>query len=138
MTYHLDTSAVVAVLKDRQATVRERLRNAKGRGVPIGVSSIVLFELWFGVARSVRDRENAERLRIFLSGGIDVLPFDAETAATAGALREELAAAGTPIDPYDVLIAAQALSVDATLVTANVAEFSRVRGLFWEDWTKAG
>lgn len=126
MTYQLDTSTVVAILKNRPATVRERLRYAKDEGIPIAVSSIVLFELWFGVARSSREAENAERLRIFLSGGIDVLPFGAEAATTAGALRAELAAAGTPIGPFDVLIAAQALRVQATLVTANGAEFSRV------------
>lgn len=138
MTYQLDTSTVVAILRNRPATVRERLRYAKGTGVPIGVSSIVLFELWFGVARSTREAENSERLRIFLAGGIDVLPFDAEAAARAGALRSELESAGTPIGPYDVLIAAQALSVAATLVTANVAEFARVRGLHREDWSASG
>ncbi len=101
----------------------------------IAVSSVVLYELWYGVARSARRRENAERLRIFLSGQIGIVPFDEEDAASAGELRAALGTAGTPIGPYDPLIAAQALRSGTTLVTANVAEFARVRGLVWEDWT---
>ena len=61
------------------------------------------------MARSARRRENAERLRVFLSGGIAVSPFTGEDAKTAGDLRAVLEAAGTPIGPYDLLIAAQAL-----------------------------
>jgi tRNA(fMet)-specific endonuclease VapC len=105
------------------------------RGAAIAVSSIVLYELWYGVARSARRRENAERLRVFLSGGIEVSAFDEEDARTAGDLRATLEGAGTPIGPYDLLIAAQALRTGATLVTANVAEFTRVPGLQWQDWS---
>jgi tRNA(fMet)-specific endonuclease VapC len=89
------------------------------------------------VARSKRRNENAERLRIFLSGNIDVLPFDEDDAITAGDLRATLEQAGTPIGPYDLLIAAQALRSAATLVTANASEFARVSGLAWQDWTAA-
>jgi tRNA(fMet)-specific endonuclease VapC len=67
----------------------------------------VLYELWYGVARRARRRENAERLRVFLSGGIAVSPFTGDDARTAGDLRAALEAAGTPIGPYDLLIAAQ-------------------------------
>jgi len=94
-----------------------------------------VFELWYGVARSERRLENAERLRVFLSGDITVLPFGEDEAAVAGDLRATLEAAGTPIGPYDLLIAAQALNSSATLVTANVGEFARVPSLPWEDWT---
>ena len=87
------------------------------------------------MARSARRRENAERLRVFLSGGIAVSPFAEEDAVTAGDLRAALEAAGTPIGPYDLLIAAQALRSDATLVTTNASEFARVPDLRWQDWT---
>jgi tRNA(fMet)-specific endonuclease VapC len=137
VTYLLDTNAVIALLTDRPGGVRPRLRRAVSSGASIAVSSIVLFELWYGVARSERRAENAERLRIFLSGNVDVLSFDAEDAVTAGDLRATLQAAGTPIGPYDTLIAAQALRGRATLVTANVSEFARVRDLAWQDWTAA-
>jgi tRNA(fMet)-specific endonuclease VapC len=102
------------------------------------VSPIVLFELWYGVARSQRPRENTERLRVFLSGAIDVVPFDEEDGAIAGDLRAVLEGEGTPIGPFDLLIAAQALRLRATLVTANVSEFARVRGLAWQDWGSTG
>jgi tRNA(fMet)-specific endonuclease VapC len=137
VNYLLDTNAVIALLKDRPVGVRPRLRRAASRGGSIAVSSVVLYELWYGVARSERRRENAERLRVFLSGRVDIAPFDAEDAEAAGDLRAALETAGTPIGPYDVLIAAQALRTGATLVTANVREFARVRGLAWQDWSAA-
>jgi len=135
VSYLLDTNAVIALLKDEPAIFRKRLRRTVSRGAAIAVSSIVLYELWYGVARSARRRENAERLRVFLSGGIEVSAFDEEDAKTAGELRATLEGAGTPIGPYDLLIAAQALRTGATLVTANLAEFTRVPGLQWQDWT---
>ena len=135
MSYLLDTNAVIALLKDEPAIFRKRLRRAVSRGAAIAVSSIVLYELWYGVVRSARRRENAERLRTFLSGGIEVTGFDEEDAKAAGDLRATLEAAGMPIGPYDLLIAAQALRTGATLVTANVAEFTRVPGLQWQDWS---
>jgi tRNA(fMet)-specific endonuclease VapC len=137
VNYFLDTNAVIALLKNQPAGVRGRLRRVVSRGASIAVSSVVLYELWYGVARSERRRDNAERLRIFLSGKIDVVPFDEQDAVTAGDLRATLEAAGTPIGPYDLLIAAQALRSRATLVTANISEFARVRGLVWQDWTAA-
>jgi tRNA(fMet)-specific endonuclease VapC len=135
VTYLLDTNAVIALLKNQPAEVRSRLRHVLSQGDAIAVSSIVLYELWYGVARSARRRENAERLSIFLSGNIEVVAFDEEDARAAGDLRAALEAAGTPIGPYDLLIAAQALRSGATLVTANVAEFACMRGLVWQDRT---
>jgi len=135
VSYLLDTNAVIALLRDEPAIFRKRLRRAVSRGAALAVSSIVLYELWYGVARSARRRENAERLRVFLSGSIEVSAFDEEDAKTAGDLRATLEGAGTPIGPYDLLIAAQALRTGATLVTANVAEFTRVPDLQWQDWT---
>ena len=135
MNYLLDTNAVIALLKSQPAVARSRLRHVMSRGASIGVSSVVLYELWYGVARSGRRSENAERLRVFLSGNINVVPFDEEDAVVAGDLRAALEAAGTPIGPYDLLIAAQALRTRTTLVTANVSEFARVPSLVWQDWT---
>ncbi len=135
MTYLLDTNAIIALLKNQPATARQRFRRALADRISIGVSSIVLFELWWGVARSARRQENAERLRVFLAGDIAVIPFEEKDAVIAGELRGTLEAAGTPIGPYDLLIAGQALRIGATLITANVSEFARVRGLAWQDWT---
>jgi tRNA(fMet)-specific endonuclease VapC len=135
LTYLLDTNAVIALLRNEPARVRERLRNVLSKKSSIVVSSIALYELWYGVARSGHRRENTGRLRVVLSGDITILPFEEEDAAIAGDLRAALEATGRAIGPYDVLIAAQALRTGATLVTANVSEFARVTGLVWEDWT---
>jgi tRNA(fMet)-specific endonuclease VapC len=136
VNYLLDTNAVIALLKNDPPSVRARLRRVASRKAGIAVSSIVLYELWYGVARSQRRRENAARLRTFLSGNIEVVAFEEADAVVAGDLRAALEATGTPIGPYDLLIAAQALRTGTTLVTANVAEFARVRGLAWQNWAK--
>jgi tRNA(fMet)-specific endonuclease VapC len=135
LSYLLDTNAVIALLKNEPAIFRKRLRRAVSRGAAIGISSIVLYELWHGVARSARRRENAERIRVLLSGGIEVDSFDEEDAKAAGELRATLEAAGSPIGPYDLMIAAHALRAGATLITAKIAEFARVPGLQRQDWT---
>ena len=135
MNYLLDTNAVIALLKNNPPGVRNRLRSVVSEGASIAVPSIVLYELWYGVARSARQHENAERLRVFLSGNVNIVPFDQDDATAAGDLRAALETVGTPIGPYDLLIAAQALRTRTTLVTANVSEFARVSGLIWQDWT---
>jgi tRNA(fMet)-specific endonuclease VapC len=138
VSYLLDTNAVIALLTNRPPTVRERLRKEASASLSIGISSIVLFELWYGVAHSQHRAQNTERLRALLAGNISVVHFEEEDAVIAGDLRAELEGSGTSIGPYDLLIAAQAIRAGPILVTANVAEFRRVRGLVWEDWTQAG
>jgi tRNA(fMet)-specific endonuclease VapC len=135
VSYLLDTNAVIGLVTNRPPTIRERLRQISPTTLPLAISSIVLFELWYGAARSRHRAENTERLRGFMSGHVVVVGFEEEDAVIAGDLRAELERAGTPIGPYDLLIAAQALRSGSTLVTANVREFRRVPGLAVEDWT---
>jgi tRNA(fMet)-specific endonuclease VapC len=135
VNYLLDTNAVVALLRNKPAGVRERYREAEASGDYLALSSVVLFELWYGVAKSSQVPENTERLRVLLSGDLDLLDFDDEDARTAGQVRAGLEKAGTPIGAYDLLIAGQALRRELTVVTANTSEFSRVTGLSWQDWT---
>lgn len=135
MNYLLDTNAVVALLRNKPAGVRKRYRAAQADGDYIALSSVVLFELWYGVAKSSQEKENADRLRVLLSGGLDLLDFDDEDARIAGEVRASLEKAGSPIGAYDVLIAGQALRRGLTVVTANTSEFARVSGLARQDWT---
>lgn len=135
MSFLLDTNAVVALLRNNPASVRERYRKAEASGEYLAVSSVVLFELWYGVEKSSRVRENTERLRVMLSGDLDLLDFDDLDAQTTGRVRAELERAGTPIGAYDVMIAGQALRRGLTVVTTNSSEFGRVSGLSLEDWT---
>jgi tRNA(fMet)-specific endonuclease VapC len=79
---------------------------------------------------------NTQRLEAFLAGPIALLTFDDRDARVAGEIRATLEAAGTPIGPYDLLIAGQAVRNGLTLVTANASEFARVSGLTLEDWAQ--
>ena len=132
----LDTNVVIAVMRERPAPVVERFLQELSRQ-SLALPVPVLFELQFGVANSARREENTKRLAHFLRPPISILPFDADDAAEAGEIRAALARSGTPIGPYDILIAAQARRRDAVLVTANFDEFARVQGLMVEDWTVA-
>ena len=125
----LDTNAVIAVLNDRASPVRTRIDATIQRGRSLAISPIVLFELRYGAAKSARPERNMQRISDFLAGAIAVLPFEPEDAEEAGDIRAALERAGTPIGPYDVLIAAQARRRDALLVTTNEREFARVPGL---------
>ena len=136
MNYLLDTNAVVALLRDKPTRVRERYRQAEASGDYLALSSVVLFELWYGVAKSSHVPDNTERLRILLSGDLGLLDFDDEDARTAGQARAAVEKNGTPIGAYDLLIAGQALRRGLTVVTANTSEFARITGLSWQDWTK--
>jgi tRNA(fMet)-specific endonuclease VapC len=136
VSYLLDTNACIALINGTPETVRSRLQKALGRDTEVFVSSVVIFELWYGVSKSTRAEFNARRLETFLAGPMIVLPFDDEDAETAGSVRATLEGSGKPIGAYDVLIAAQALRHQLTLVTANLSEFSRVKGLTWQDWAK--
>ena len=132
--YQLGSDTVVGLLRNRPASIRERVEEVIATGTSLSISSVVLFELSYGAARSSRPTENAERLREFLAGRTLVLPLTEHDARAVAAVRAELAAAGTPIAPYDVLIAGQARSRGAVLVTGNTREFGRVRGLRLDDW----
>jgi tRNA(fMet)-specific endonuclease VapC len=134
VNYLLDTNACIALINGSPAGVRPRLERALEDGASVAVSAVVAFELWYGAAKSARRQANRQRLETFFAGPLDLVPFDDEDARAAGEARAALESAGTPIGAYDLLIAGQALRYDATLVTANTAEFSRVGDLRWEDW----
>lgn len=129
----LDTNAVIAVLRGQQRLVERFSRQVLRE--PLGLSTVALYELRYGIAKSDRPQRNAQRLEVFLQLPIVVLPFQAEDAEDAGDIRATLELAGTPIGAYDVLIAAQARCRDAVLVTANVREFGQVPRLKVEDWS---
>ena len=138
MTYLLDTNACIALINGRPEAVRRRFARVSAGEDVIATSSVVLFELWYGVAKSQRLKANAERIATFLSGPLEVMDFTAEDAEQAGRIRATLEGLGKPIGAYDLLIAGQALHHKATLVTSNSSEFKRVRGLRQQDWAAPG
>ena len=133
-TYLLDTNACIALINGTEVNVRRRFKRAVARESVILLSSIVAFELWYGVAKSQRKDRNAQRLETFLGGPLEWALFDEEDARAAGTVRAELETVGRPVGAYDVLLAGQARRRGATLVTSNTKEFARVHGLKWEDW----
>jgi tRNA(fMet)-specific endonuclease VapC len=133
-TYLLDTNACIALIDGSEINVRRRFKRAVARESVIWLSSIVAFELWYGVAKSQRKDSNTQRLETFLGGPLEWALFDEDDARAAGTVRAELDTVGRPIGAYDVLLAGQARRRGATLVTSNTKEFARVQGLKWEDW----
>jgi tRNA(fMet)-specific endonuclease VapC len=127
----LDTNACIYVIRQKPAAVLARV-TAMDVG-DIGVSSITVAELHFGVAKSRHVAQNQAALEQFLAP-LEILDFDAAAAAAYGRIRATLEAAGTPIGALDTLIAAHAVSLGVTLVTNNVREFVRVPDLKVEDW----
>lgn len=129
MRYLLDANAVIALLNDRTSPIARRVRRHAPRD--FGVSAVVIHELYYGAFKSQRVEPNVARVDALQ---FSVLEFDEEDARQAGQIRADLASKGTPIGPYDVLIAGQARARDLTLVTHNTIEFQRVPGLKLEDW----
>ena len=129
----LDTNVVIGIINRRMPQLEARLLEMIAIA-PIALPVIALFELRYGYAKSQRRAQMDALLSEFLAPGITILPFNEEDAAEAGAMRADLEAKGTPIGPYDVLIAAQARARGAALVTANRREFDRVPGLIVVDW----
>ena len=136
-SYLLDTNACIALINGTPQEVRRRFERVATKQGNILLSSVVTFELWYGVAKSQRIEANTQRLEAFLAGPLEWAPFDDQDAREAGAIRAELEAKGRPIGAYDVVVAGQARRHGATLVTSNVREFERVAGLKWEDWAAA-
>jgi len=127
----LDTNACIALLNGSSTGLAEQL--AQHRPSEMRLCSAVKAELLFGARKSERAADNLRLLDAFFARFAS-LPFDDSCADPYAKLRQELALAGTPIGPNDMMIAATALASGATLVTHNVREFSRVVGLKVESW----
>ncbi len=128
--YVLDTNTLIYFFKG-MGNVSERLLSTPP--VEIAIPSIVIFELEFGIRKSRSPLKRRTQLQEFLSF-VNVLAFGHEEAVSAAQIRDDLERKGVPIGPYDVLIAATAVSHRATLVTHNRKEFKRVDALKMEDW----
>ncbi|GAA3102104.1 type II toxin-antitoxin system VapC family toxin [Rhizobium viscosum] len=133
ISHLLDTNAVIALIGRKSDRLTTRIFESEQGS--IALSTIVVHELYYGAHKSARIEHNLETLRLFLAD-FSILDFDRNDAFVAGEIRSALAAKGTPIGPYDVLIAGQAKARGLILVTNNVGEFNRVAGLRIEDWTR--
>jgi tRNA(fMet)-specific endonuclease VapC len=131
MTYLLDTNTCVRYLNGRSPAVLRRLNTTPES--EIRVCSVVKLELRYGALRSNFVQKTLEQQEKFL-GRFESLSFDDAAHFHAARIRADLAHAGTPVGPYDLLIAAIALANDLILVTHNTREFGRISNLKIEDW----
>jgi tRNA(fMet)-specific endonuclease VapC len=129
MRYLLDANAVIGLLNDSASGLARRARREKP--TDIAISAIVAHELFYGAFKSRRAERNVALVDALRFA---VIEFDKEDARQAGKIRAFLAAKGSPIGPYDVLIAGQAMARNMVLVTGNTDEFTRIPGLQLEDW----
>jgi tRNA(fMet)-specific endonuclease VapC len=128
VNYLLDTNVLIALSKHRATVVRQvRYRSAS----ELCLSAVTMHELYFGAYVSARTNEalrNIERI------ALPILDFTPDDARRAAECRVRLRALGTPIGPYDILVAGQALNRGLTLITRNTRKFVRVEGLTVENW----
>jgi tRNA(fMet)-specific endonuclease VapC len=132
MKFILDTNTCIYIIKQKPPKV---LKHFKAYSVgEIGISSITLSELRFGVEKSQHIQKNDEALDDFILP-LEIADFDEKAAKVYGKVRAALEKAGNLIGSMDLLIGAHALSIGATLVTNNIKEFKRIKELKLIDWT---
>lgn len=131
MKLMLDTNICIYIIKQQPVTVLKRFLEYQIGD--IGISSITLSELRYGVAKSTHQEKNTKALDEFITP-LEVVSFDEEAARVYGDIRAALEKAGTPIGAMDMLIAAHAISLGIPLVTNNTREFVRISTLNIIDW----
>jgi tRNA(fMet)-specific endonuclease VapC len=134
MTFLLDTNVCIRYLNGRAPSVRVQLQAL--RPADVVVCAVVKAELFYGAQRS-RDPQRSLAVQQRFLQPYRSLPLNDDAAVVAGRIRADLAALGTPIGPYDLLIAAIALAHNCVLVTHNVGEFSRIPELKLVDWEQS-
>jgi len=132
MKFMLDTNICIYLIKQKSPKIIEHIKRCKPG--EIGISSITLAELQYGVAKSFHRKQNQIALQEFLIP-IEIVSFDEKAATLYGKIRAQLEKSGTPIGSMDLLIGTHALSLGVTLVTNNIREFKRIKGLRVVDWT---
>lgn len=130
LKFMLDTNICIFTIKNRPPSVRAIFKRHHGQ---MCISTVTLMEMIYGAEKSSNPERNLADVEGF-AARLEVLKYDQEAAAHTGQLRAELARAGTPIGPYDQMIAGHARSQGLILVSNNRREFDRVPGLRVEDW----
>jgi tRNA(fMet)-specific endonuclease VapC len=133
MSYMLDTDVCIYLLTDRAPEKRAHILSRQP-DPPLLLSAVTVSELSYGVEKSKWRKANTALLDKFLRD-FHIVPYDERAARICGVLRATLEKKGYPIGPMDTLIAAHAVSMDATLITHNTREFARASNLAIEDWT---
>ena len=130
LKYLLETNIVIYTMKNRPPEVRAAFMQHNDQ---MAISSITYMELVYGAEKSSNPEANLVAIEGFVAR-LEVLDYDTNAAAHTGQLRAELAKQGTPIGPYDQMIAGHARSLGLVLVSSNEKEFARVPGIRLENW----
>ncbi len=133
MRYMLDTNICIYSIKHKPEQVFQRLQ--EHNPAEICISSITYEELVYGVEKSQQIEKNRIAL-MWLLARIEIVDFDSSAAEVYGKIRADLEKKGTPIGPLDMMIAGHAKSLDYTVVTNNIKEFKRIKGLKLENWVE--
>ena len=129
--YLIDTNICIYIMNKRPIGIIHKFKQFDVG--EIGVSTITVSELQYGVSKSKNRRLNKQRIEEFLSP-LELLPYDEIAATIYGDIRVQLEKRGEPIGPLDLLIAAHALSRNLVLISNNEKEFKRVKILKVENW----
>jgi len=132
MKYLIDTNICIYIMNERPTGVIKKFKQFEVGDV--GISTITVSELQYGVAKSTHRKKNQQRLEQFMAP-LEILAYDEMAAEVYGDIHLHLEKYGQPIGPLDVLIAAHALSLNLILVTNNDKEFKRIKNLQVENWT---
>ena len=133
--YCLDTNVIIFAVNKRRPEIAKRLDEELAADTQLAIPTVVLHELWCGIAKSSQSERAAAVLTAFLSDRFTILPFGIDEAREAADVRAGLETRGLPIGPYDILIAAQARRRGLILVTCNRREFDRVPRLMVTSWS---
>ena len=135
--YMLDTNICSFIMRERPASVLQRLQFATEQQNSIVISVITYYEMLLGTIGRNASPRHAALVEAFVSRLSAILPWESAAAEQATRIRQDLEAKGTPIGGNDTMIAGHALAAECVLVTNNTREFSLVPGLRVEDWTEA-
>ena len=130
--YFLDTNICIFIINGKYPNLNKRFLECDKKAIKI--SSVVLYELFYGAEKSQKRTHNIAKIQTFISE-LEIIPFDRKTAEIASVVRADLEKTGQPIGGYDLMIASTAIANNGIIVTNNTREFSRINKLSVEDWS---
>ena len=133
MKYYLDTNIIIYALKGNYPAIEQHFRNTPMESIMI--PNIVVAEIEYGAQNSSNYKRNIDKYNQFLDN-FNKIGFNEDASKIYGKIRHDLEKNGLPIGPNDLIIASIVLAENGILVTHNTKEFSRIKDLKFEDWTK--
>ena len=133
MKYYLDTNTIIYFIKGKYPALVHHFANVPRQSILI--PEIVAAEIEYGAQKSTDYKQTIARYKLF-TDAFEKVAFTSKATVIYGKVRADLEKSGTPIGPNDLIIAATVMAEDGILVTHNVKEFSRIKGLQVEDWTE--